>query len=264
MTGTGTQADPYIVDSWPDFVTAVRTSGAYVEATPGLTWDMNNIAPEGVEGIRISCASLKGNGLKIEALRASGDILTMTRRTSISELSIESFIGKALFRVSDSSSEWFSTTITDCSFSGELSGQYVITSSFGTDSELYAERCGISVKGDNLTWSNRQNNTFKDSNIYFQGDSINILNCNNCAVTGIIKGTSSQTIRSTGSSINLFGIADVTWGYVSSGYAVSIFNKDKLPNSMGKVEYKVKAVTDAQMRDAAYLASLGFPIGVKP
>lgn len=264
MTGTGTQADPYIVDSWSDFVTAVGTSGAYVETAPGLTWDMNDIAPEGVEGIRISCASLKGNGLEIEALRASGDILTMTRRTSISGLSIESFIGNGLFRVNDSSSSWFSTTITDCSFSGAISGQYVITSFYGVDSELNAERCGISVKGDNLTWSNRQNNRFKDSNIYFQGDSINVLKCNNCAVAGAISGASAQTIYSSSSSINLHGNANVTWGYFSAEAAVSVFNKDMLPNSSGNTNYKIKAVTDAQMRDAAYLESLGFPIGVTP
>lgn len=36
MTGTGTQADPYIVDNFPDFITAVGTSGAYVEFPKNL------------------------------------------------------------------------------------------------------------------------------------------------------------------------------------------------------------------------------------
>lgn len=36
MTGTGTQNDPYIVDNWADFVTAVGTSGAYVEFPKNL------------------------------------------------------------------------------------------------------------------------------------------------------------------------------------------------------------------------------------
>ena len=31
MTGTGTQADPFIISNWPDLCTAVGTSGAYVE-----------------------------------------------------------------------------------------------------------------------------------------------------------------------------------------------------------------------------------------
>lgn len=64
MTGTGTQAAPYIVDTWPDFVTAVGTTGAYVEVAPDTVWDMNNISPEGVT-IDWNCTSLQGNGAVI-------------------------------------------------------------------------------------------------------------------------------------------------------------------------------------------------------
>lgn len=64
MTGTGTQADPYIVDTWPDFVAAVGTSGAYVEVAPETFWDMNDISPEGVT-IDWNCTSLQGNGAVI-------------------------------------------------------------------------------------------------------------------------------------------------------------------------------------------------------
>lgn len=264
MTGTGTQADPYIVDTWPDFVTAAGTSGAYVEAAPGLTWDMNDIAPEGVEGIIISCASLKGNGLKIEALRASGYILRTTRSTIISGLRIEGFIGLGLIYVNDASSLWFAVKISDSTFAGRLNGSSVIASNYGTSKELQAERCAVSVKGESLKWCNRINNEFKDSNIYFSGVNISGLNCNNCAVAGAISGVSAQTIYSSSSSINLHGDANVTWGYFSAEAAVSVFNKDMLPNSSGNTNYKVKAVTDAQMRDAAYLESQGFDIGVEP
>ena len=49
MTGTGTQTDPYIVDNWADFVTALGTSGAYVSFPEvGGVLDMNDIAPEGL------------------------------------------------------------------------------------------------------------------------------------------------------------------------------------------------------------------------
>lgn len=36
MTGTGTQADPYIIADWSDFITAVGTSNAYVEFPKNL------------------------------------------------------------------------------------------------------------------------------------------------------------------------------------------------------------------------------------
>ncbi|NLT08219.1 MAG: hypothetical protein GXY08_01780, partial [Ruminococcus sp.] len=73
MTGTGTQADPYIVDNWPDFVTAVGTYDAYVEFPDGGgVIDMNNVAPTGIPEITLACASIKGNDWIIQNLYCKG------------------------------------------------------------------------------------------------------------------------------------------------------------------------------------------------
>ena len=262
ITGTGTQADPYVVSTWDDFVTAVGTSGAYVEVTPNTVWDMNEIVREGIESINVSCRQINGNGLVIKALRASGYVLEITRSISITGLSILSFLAQGLIWIKDSSSSWFSNTFTDCNFSGEITGQYVLGSAFGSSNEIQGQRCAVSVKGAALNWCNRDNHTFKDSNIYFEGPTINGLVCNNCIIAGSLADTSSQIIYSTGSTINLYGEANVTWGYNADGRAVTVFNSDRLPNSSENTSYNVKAVTDAQMRDTAYLDSIGLPIGV--
>lgn len=69
MTGTGTQADPYIVDTWADFVTAVGKSDVYVECAEGTVWDMNDIAPDGIKSrINIYAKSINGNGVIIKKL----------------------------------------------------------------------------------------------------------------------------------------------------------------------------------------------------
>ena len=69
MTGIGTQADPYIVDTWADFVTAVGKSDAYVECAEGAVWDMNDIASEGISAeVNINCKSVEGNGVTVKNL----------------------------------------------------------------------------------------------------------------------------------------------------------------------------------------------------
>ena len=73
MTGTGTQADPFIVDNWPDFVTAVGTYDAYVEFPDGGgVIDMNNVAPTGIPEITLACASIEGNDWIIQNLYCKG------------------------------------------------------------------------------------------------------------------------------------------------------------------------------------------------
>lgn len=47
MTGTGTQNDPYIVDDWTDFITAVGTSGVYVEFPKNLVLTSDTEIVEG-------------------------------------------------------------------------------------------------------------------------------------------------------------------------------------------------------------------------
>jgi hypothetical protein len=48
MTGSGTQADPYIVDNWADFLTAATIStDTYTEFAEGTVIDINDVQPEG-------------------------------------------------------------------------------------------------------------------------------------------------------------------------------------------------------------------------
>lgn len=68
MTGTGTQNDPYIVDTWSDFITAIGTSGVYVKVADDTVWDMNSIAPEGITSLNFNCTELDGNNAVIRNL----------------------------------------------------------------------------------------------------------------------------------------------------------------------------------------------------
>ena len=69
MTGTGTSADPYIVDNWNDLVSKMKEYDVYIELDPNSenkVIDMNDAAPNGVGNISIKFKNLKGNNWTIK------------------------------------------------------------------------------------------------------------------------------------------------------------------------------------------------------
>ena len=82
MTGTGTQADPYIPTTLTEFITAIGTSGAYV----ALTQDINaaddpEYAGELTDSVRILAQSVEGGGFSIigVTIRAANMIVFQSR-----------------------------------------------------------------------------------------------------------------------------------------------------------------------------------------
>ncbi len=65
MTGTGTQADPYIVDNETDFRNAVSQFGKYVKCVPDMVIDLSDCGPY-AEPFNFYCKGLDGNGLIIQ------------------------------------------------------------------------------------------------------------------------------------------------------------------------------------------------------
>lgn len=69
MTGTGTQADPYVVDNWYDFKRAIAIYGVYVKcADGGGTFDMNKYYRYGMAETIYVHAVVDGNGWNIKNL----------------------------------------------------------------------------------------------------------------------------------------------------------------------------------------------------
>ena len=162
MTGTGTQNDPYIVDNWADFITAVGTSSAYVELKKELVktadttvnpnklyvnssgevqyivqnsdlpnlyentfcLDANDYAPEGITTtITITCASLNGNGATIKNLYSSST-------TIITTYSYVNITGIAFLNIKCTNAYFYISsrnngwgTVSKCIFSGRMDGE---------------------------------------------------------------------------------------------------------------------------------------------
>ena len=72
MTGSGTQTDPYIVDSWAEFESVVTKSRVIIKFNPDAKnkiIDMNKIYPEGCPIYKIGTSSqVYGNGWEIQNL----------------------------------------------------------------------------------------------------------------------------------------------------------------------------------------------------
>lgn len=76
MTGTGTQIDPYIVSTFGDFLTAIETSGAYVELNEDINIAEDETYKHGLTiAVNFNCANVDGNdhsitNIKITAINA--------------------------------------------------------------------------------------------------------------------------------------------------------------------------------------------------
>jgi len=281
MTGTGTQADPFIVDNWPDFVTAVETSGAYV-AFPkgGGTIDMNSVAPEGIQQVQLRCASIEGNNWNICNIYTVGHgAFYLSNNLTINNLNFLNFYGDfqsegARFFDNDDHNHQYTFNL--CAFSGVLTGTHDRAGLFVAGyvySKIRLHRCAINVKLDGntkLIYSGGASNTAANMadfcNIQVSGTSVNSLadkyNYRNCYFSGKCL---SKVELYTVSNFNVFNVdfteAEGFTCYCENPNAINIINTDILPSGVtGGTGFT--GVTEAQMLDANYLAALGFPIGV--
>lgn len=182
MTGTGTQNDPYIVDNWSDFITAVGTSSAYVELKKELVkttdtevnpnklytdangvvqtnvqvsdlpnlyentfcLDANDYAPEGITTtITITCASLNGNGATIKNLYSSSTTIITTYSYVIVGIAFLNFrCTDVYFFVSTRNSGW--GIVSRCIFTGRMDGQQI--SRFIWASLVHFAKCAFNVQ----------------------------------------------------------------------------------------------------------------------
>lgn len=97
MTGTGTQADPYIPTTLTEFITAVGTSGAYVTLTQDINAaDDPEYTGELTRGISCIAQSVDGGGFSIRGItvRNSTFALGLTRNGTVQNLNLRDFAHK--------------------------------------------------------------------------------------------------------------------------------------------------------------------------
>ena len=273
MTGTGTQADPYVVDNWHDFVQVATVGGNYVKfADGGGTIDMNVQYPSGISTYTLISANVDGNGWTIKNFR----VLNQTAFWIYGQIKSFNFVD---FQIICNSSSTRKTRfmilepesiIEQCRFSGVISGKYsnsifaaMFENTVASTNREAISRCSFNLKiTDGISMN--QGNNIVCSNCIFDVDSSENqtvypfygMNFRNCLIKGKYWGLTFLT----GFSKNV--VLDVecpSTNVISCANVEEIFigNSDKANYDTNKIY----AVTTDQLKNADYLLSLGLSIG---
>lgn len=270
MTGTGTKTDPYIVDNWADFVQVAVTENAYVRfADGGGTIDMNDIYPEGINETVTVFANVDGNGWNIKNLHVNGvtafKIYNVITSLNFIDFYITNTLGTSV------QFEFYKSAINDtikgllyrCQLSGVISGAsaYLFYGRNNDVSDIVLSRCGVKVQ---VSGSSYFTNGLRIpcSNCIFDIDASN--NTNNVLsyfvfYNCLVKGKYQKLALLSYSKYLVLDAECQTQVYGGKAAKTQYFigNKDK-----AEFDDSFYSVTTEQLKNAAYLASLGFPIGV--
>ena len=279
MTGTGTQEDPFVVDNWTDFVTAVGTTDAYVEfpPTPGVI-DLNNESFSTLSTVTIACSQINGNGWTLQNLytiNSSGFYLV--HNCVINNLNFLNILANFsnnriyFFDNSDSSNQY---TFNHCKFNGFLNGSnsdaclFRISYSY---SRALLNRCSLHMKWNGAVRITNGGGSWKHNSnvdnycrIKVQGNSTYALVDSHTYVNCKFEGTSAST------GINFrdgsaYNVCDVDFSTAASfscsapSGSISLINSSKLPAG-ATIGTGFAGCTNAQMKDPTYIESVGFPI----
>ncbi len=262
------------VTNWAEFVAAVAVAGDTVVCPEGAIWDMNEIAPEGVPGFTVNCAEIQGQGTEIKNLRVSSPILIQngTLNQAISELHITNFVAESgsLFTASGNTNGMYAT-FSGCKFSGILpqntryflqhNRKYGVFSRCAFTLDMQYNATPAVMICEKFTYGPYPLK-FCRLNIQLPNGALFYPNAEWSYISVDCPGM--QTLNVNGAAANVYNgdlpqLTGVT-GAASATYP-SVFNKDSMPQFSGAAN--VLGVTEAQLHDAAYLASIGFPIGVE-
>lgn len=279
MTGTGTQADPYIPALWSEFVTAIGTQGAYVSLAEGTIWDMNDIAPEGfTTTITIAAASIAGNGLTIKNLTfTNGGKCSCTSGVTVTGIAFKNLLiesGSVLLEAMTSST----VTLRECVFAGKIADAYLVgRNTFDVLWRMAMYRCAINleVSGGSCPFLSGNGSapyhTLTYCNVKITGSStssyVQSIRLNNSFWTGDLTNT-TWVIGGDSGATSYYSIFDVdvptSKGLrVNSSYTGNVvkclYNSDKVASG-ATVDSPLIGCTTEQLHSASYLHSVGFPI----
>ena len=281
------------VNNWYEFLEAVGTADATVECPENAVWDFNEIAPEGItENITVNAATINGNGtdLRNMLLKSAGfvvrgqkeiDGIRMTnayvkganlfyfdnRLASLKNCIFSGLFQNANFLENDSYHREYEInnplTVSRCSLNVQFTEYSLLTHSYYISNNYPAsmtkfENCNIRLSGLSTHPCN-ESGTYRDNAICFD----------NCFVGGtnpfkamcLSENLYNRYLETSTSIFDLLMNSEQQLTNRGGGIALNcLINSDKLNDAT--ILDSFKRVTTERLHDAAYLASIGFPIGV--
>jgi hypothetical protein len=271
ITGTGTQADPYVVTTYAELVEKAAESGVYIKV--GNDINITSEYPEGNMPTLTVNSPIDGNNKKISNWYKITSGYCVDAKNTVSNLTFGN-----INIASNCDGFYHATEQTDphfenCKFYGILYKHFKV----GDKTELKSCSMNLSLKfpADNGTVTLADFNGIFFNNCYLKADDTTATASRSFFPNFNYRPFAKDSyfeINTTASSIaqysdgqgaenSVFDIqtnANWTWGD-ASGYSCSIFNKTSAPNVSGS--NNVIAVTDEHWLDTAYLASIGFNAG---
>ena len=271
ITGTGTSADPYVVTTWAELASKTSETGVYIKL--GNDINMNTEYPEGLtSGLTVNCTQIDGDGKTIKNLYLqSGALITCTGRnstwknTELLNWSIGNGSNAASITANSSTSGTY--TFNQCKLSGRINSGSGIQASYIAKSgrikfyrssinmQMTANTSTVDMSGD---WRNCC--TMEYCNVNFTGATDKTLNI--VLVNSYIKGSlTSATLTATrypDGQVSVYSVLDISAAAFTANSATNLVlaNSEKCSS----IEQYLTSVTTAQLTNATYLDSIGFPI----
>lgn len=293
MTGSGTQTDPYIVDSWSEFesIGINSNSSVYVHFNPDAenkVIDMNDIYPEGCPSYNIGSSKIYGNDWEIRNLYLKNPLFYAATYGVINGFKFTSFrheTSSPFLAAQYDSYDRYGCLFEKNIFSGITKSNVFFNKNGGQTIELYNNSFDLIISDDvtfrlangitdeygnykkdiafnnikiQLTGNSKINPNGLFGECYnhnFANNRINVIANTGCDFP-IVKessGFSGNVILGSNSGV----ISPLGSGTCSG---VNIYNSDTLTYT--GTDSRFKGCTTEQMRNAEYLQSIGFAIGV--
>lgn len=287
ITGTGTQADPFLVHSYDEIKSAYRTGAndtIYIRLENdincndyGDTWEWETITSEysypfifDLNGHTIKNIMIKSGNALFEG-KTSSSIIHNGKILNVFNNAGESVIAGNGLTLKDISMSVNGNGLTSYGFynvffencavyykSSKLQSYIIYSgSAFGGVDGVGAKNCDFYFDVNNMNGKNLIN-------------SLNGINYDNCRFRGSVSGASnSYYLLDSGKCINSVVEIDtrnMAWGNMGSSFmrpckltSTGIINTEISPNLIGGTS-GLTACTTAQIRDADYLNSIGFTV----
>lgn len=274
MTGSGTENAPFLVDNWADFMT-IDTNSAEIFVrwadSENKVIDFNNIQPEGFSETVNFPAHVDFNGWTLKNFHSTANSYSIKHNFS-SDTTIENLILENFYINSSYSSSLFygAFLLKNCIISGfvQCSASTTVFQGCG----LHDCSLNIKLNATNFTIVSESGFSSPKSQITNSdvildiscSGSTNATLCNsiirNSRISGKIQSNAQKiTLGNTSSMSNVFNL-ETNSSLTYTGTAISVYNSDFATAPASK---SFIGVTSEQLKNAEYLYSIGFPIGVE-
>lgn len=265
------------VNSLAEFIEAVAVSGDTVVCPENAEWDANELYPAGRIGDIVIGSEVRGNGTTIKNLRLNGCFrINGDQRKYIYDLSIIDLLGSRE-TTNQTAVGLFEGNfhLRGCRASAILNSNYNrIINWYGANSAYAAEFCSFNIDAAGFFDTFYASNGARYSRIELHlpnstappiQDGIWFSTCEFAIFAPNATG-GIASFRFPGSIWHgeMPGIHEAwTGGSISWSGDMMLYSTDGMPNFSAHDPAHCKGVTDSQLRDPAYLRSIGFPIAIE-